>query len=310
MRRFNRTVTAAGRRADDRFLARDRPLGEARVLWEIGADGCELRALRVAARSRLRLPEPAAALARGRGLVDRRRRASADRRVADRAPDARRGVAERAVLDRRSDALARSLLEPLDGRAARRLVAAMGEVERLLTAGVVEIAAVGPGAPRRPALPAARTSPSSTAARTRASTRGRRLSAEPHELRPPAGVFLVADPPRRAGRLRRAQAPPGRAVARSSACGWPTSARGLGVGRRLLAALEARAPGRRGAARVRLDTNRRADRGDRAVPLGRLRGGARRSTTSPTPTTGSRSASDVAAARSPRRRQAVLDGGG
>jgi DNA-binding MarR family transcriptional regulator len=31
---------------DDHFLSRDRPLGEARVLWEIGADGSEVRALR------------------------------------------------------------------------------------------------------------------------------------------------------------------------------------------------------------------------------------------------------------------------
>ena len=31
----------------DRYLARDRALGEARVLWEIGADGCDVRELRV-----------------------------------------------------------------------------------------------------------------------------------------------------------------------------------------------------------------------------------------------------------------------
>jgi len=54
------------------------------------------------------------------------------------------GVAERALLDRRSDALARSMLAPLDDTQRRRLVAAMGEVQRLLTATLVEIAAVDP----------------------------------------------------------------------------------------------------------------------------------------------------------------------
>ena len=46
VRRFNRTVTQRVGALDDHFLALDRPLGEARVLWEIGARGCEVRALR------------------------------------------------------------------------------------------------------------------------------------------------------------------------------------------------------------------------------------------------------------------------
>ena len=46
VRRFNRLVTQRVGALDDRFLARDRPLGEARVLWEVGAEGCEVRALR------------------------------------------------------------------------------------------------------------------------------------------------------------------------------------------------------------------------------------------------------------------------
>ena len=43
VRRFNRTVTERVGALDDHFLGRERPLGEARVLWEIGPDGCELR---------------------------------------------------------------------------------------------------------------------------------------------------------------------------------------------------------------------------------------------------------------------------
>ncbi|MGH3342734.1 MAG: hypothetical protein ACRDPK_07610 [Carbonactinosporaceae bacterium] len=31
---------------NDRFLARDRPIGEARLLWEVGEDGRDVRALR------------------------------------------------------------------------------------------------------------------------------------------------------------------------------------------------------------------------------------------------------------------------
>ena len=46
VRRFNRTVTQRVGALDDRFLARDRSLGEARLLWEIGADGRDVRALR------------------------------------------------------------------------------------------------------------------------------------------------------------------------------------------------------------------------------------------------------------------------
>src|SRR5215207_5386651 len=46
VRRFNRTVTQRIGSLDDRFLSRDRPLGEARRLWEIGADGTDVRSLR------------------------------------------------------------------------------------------------------------------------------------------------------------------------------------------------------------------------------------------------------------------------
>src|SRR5262249_37848838 len=46
VRRFNRTVTEGVGALDDHFLGRGRPLGEARLLWEIGPDGIEIRALR------------------------------------------------------------------------------------------------------------------------------------------------------------------------------------------------------------------------------------------------------------------------
>ncbi len=46
VRRFNRTVTQQVGALQDRYLARDRSLGEARVLWEIGEPGCDIRELR------------------------------------------------------------------------------------------------------------------------------------------------------------------------------------------------------------------------------------------------------------------------
>ena len=46
VRRFNRTVTQRIGALDDAFLARDRPLGQARLLWEIGPDGSDVRYLR------------------------------------------------------------------------------------------------------------------------------------------------------------------------------------------------------------------------------------------------------------------------
>src|SRR5689334_12992227 len=46
LRRFNRMVTQRVGALNDDFLGRRRPLGEARLLWEIGGEGAELRALR------------------------------------------------------------------------------------------------------------------------------------------------------------------------------------------------------------------------------------------------------------------------
>src|SRR5262252_10401313 len=47
VRRFNRVVTERVGALDDRFLGRPRPLGEARLLWEVGLDGCDVRLLRL-----------------------------------------------------------------------------------------------------------------------------------------------------------------------------------------------------------------------------------------------------------------------
>ncbi len=46
VRSFNRTVTQRIGALHEDFLARDRPLAQARLLWEIGAAGCDVRVLR------------------------------------------------------------------------------------------------------------------------------------------------------------------------------------------------------------------------------------------------------------------------
>src|SRR5215210_3033660 len=111
VRRFNRTVTQRVGALDDHYLARDRPLGEARVLWEIGPDGCEVRALRGRlgldsghASRLLRALEADGMVTVVQGGHDRRVR------TARLTPD---GLAERALLDHRAAELAQSLLTPL-----------------------------------------------------------------------------------------------------------------------------------------------------------------------------------------------------
>src|ERR671935_2216653 len=137
VRRFNRVVTERVGALNDHFLGRERPLGEARLLWEIGLGGCEVRLLRARLGldsgylSRLLRSLQAAGLVRvAAGAGDRRVR------VARLTAAGRR---ERATLDKRSDEVARSLLSPLSPNQREQLVAAMDEVERLLSVGRVQI---------------------------------------------------------------------------------------------------------------------------------------------------------------------------
>jgi DNA-binding MarR family transcriptional regulator/GNAT superfamily N-acetyltransferase len=250
VRRFNRTVTQRVGALDDRFLARDRPLAEARLLWEIGPDGCEVRSLR----SRLDLDSGhASRLLRALeadGMI-RVVHSRLDRRVRT-AQLTPAGLAEHAELDERSDELARSVLGPLSDRQRGRLVAAMRDVERLLTAAMVELTPVDP------AHPDARLCIRSYFDElNRRSETGfdpaQGISAEPHELRAPAGLFLVAylrSEPVGCGAVKHHSDAPSE-IKRM----WvATGTRGLGIGRRLLSELEASAV-RSGARTARLETN-------------------------------------------------------
>jgi DNA-binding MarR family transcriptional regulator/GNAT superfamily N-acetyltransferase len=250
-RRFNRVVTERVGALSDRYLARPRGLGAARVLWEIGSEGCEVRTLR----SRLRLDSgQLSRLLRsleGDGLIGLLR-SPVDARIRVARLTAA-GIAERELLDARSDDLAASILAPLDDDERGRLLAAMHTVERIIVASLVDIRPVDPAAPdARRCL------------RAYFAELGRRSdipfdpatgsTAEPHEVRPPAGAFLVAyvgDEPIGCGAIKHHPGEPSD-IKRM----WVAeSARGLGIGRRLLADLE-RLAREHGDDAVRLETNK------------------------------------------------------
>jgi DNA-binding MarR family transcriptional regulator/GNAT superfamily N-acetyltransferase len=251
VRRFNRTVTQQVGALHDQFLGRGRSLGAARVLWEIGERGSEVRVLR----SQLDLDS---------GYLSRLLRAleadglitvvssDDDRRVRTARLTAR-GASERAVLDRRSDDVARSFLEPLNDGQRQRLVGAMGEVERLLVATMVELTTVDPldpGAQHCLQRYFAELDERFDAGFDPALS----ISADADELRPPAGLLMIATlhgEPIGCGALKFHR----RAPAEIKRMWIDPSARGLGVGRRLLYELEARAI-EHGSRTVRLETNR------------------------------------------------------
>ena len=251
VRRFNRAVTQRAGALDDEFLARGRPLGQARVMWEIGPDGRDVRELRA------RLDLDSGYLSRLLRALERDGMVTVEANEADgRIRTARltvAGRAERAEFDRLSDDAAVSLLGPLSERQRGRLVAAMSEVERLLGASAI---VTGVRDPRDPdARRCLRAYEDELAGRfDDGFDPARSISAADHEMTPPAGLFLVATlhgEPAGCGGLKFHPGAPAE-VKRM----WVASAvRGLGLGRRLLAELEARAVAE-GVRVLRLETNR------------------------------------------------------
>lgn len=129
----------------------------------------------------------------------------------------------------------------------------MRTVERLLTVAAIEIRTVDPSDPD-----ARRCVRAYFAELDRRSESGydpdAGVSAEPHELTPPAGAFLIAYLRGEPAGCAAVKHHPG-APSELKRMWVAESARGLGIGRRLLAELEARVVAS-GASTARLETNR------------------------------------------------------
>jgi len=251
VRCFHRLVTQRAGALDDHFLGRDRPLGESRVLFEIGGDGATLRDLRA------RLGLDSGYLSRlvqslcDRGLVTLRAH-DADERVR-RAQLTRIGRAELREVNRRSDHVARDILAPLTATQRERLTKAMDEVRRLLEVAGARFEVVDPRAGDAQWCLAQYYG--ELANRFDGGfDPGKSMPVDDAELRPPRGAFVI-----------------GRIDGRPVACGllkqltprigylkrmWVSpSMRGCGFGRRTLEELESHAR-RLGMTTLRLETNR------------------------------------------------------
>ena len=235
VRRFNRTLTQRVGALNDRFLARDRPLAMSRLLWEIGTEGGEV----VMLRSRLGVDS---------GQMSRMLRAlEADglvtvspSEVDGRVRVARlteKGRTERVFLDERSDELAASILDPLDAAQRTELVTAMRAVERLIATSLVELRQVDPESPDAQRCLRAYVAELNRRAPERGFDPRTGATAEPHEVRPPNGAFVVLylrGEPIGCGAVKHHPAD----VTDIKRMWVAESARGLGLGRRLLEHLE------------------------------------------------------------------------
>ncbi|WP_329545915.1 bifunctional helix-turn-helix transcriptional regulator/GNAT family N-acetyltransferase [Streptomyces sp. NBC_01356] len=247
LRRFNRYFTRRIGVLDDHYLGQDRPLGEARLLFEIG-DGASLKELR----SRLGLD--AGYLSRmvraleTQGLLRVTVHADDSRlRFAELTPAGRTEVKEQ---NRRADKLAEGLLGGLDERQRGELTAAVAVAERLLRlAGITVETVDGASRDARDCLAAY------AADIDERFPEGFDAGAlvQPHEVSGERGAFVVAyeeGRPVGCGALRGLE--PGVGEIRHV---WvrPT-ARRLGLARRILDDLERQAVAR-GFELVRLDTH-------------------------------------------------------
>lgn len=262
LRRFNRAYTQRVGVLESSFLESGRPLGEARLLYEIGSgsgsgagvEGQGDGEVVVDLRRRLGLDS---------GYLSRLLRAlEADGLVtvgADAADGRRRRVALTAAgwatwhdLEWRSEALARRLVGALDPGRREALAEALATAEWLVRVATVTIEHLEPAEPEAVAA--------LSAYFTELDRRfeggfdpGGALTADAPAFRPPAGRFLVArndDEVVGCGALQRVDDRTAEIKRMWVAPGW----RGVGLGRRLLAAVEHEAASA-GYLRVVLDTN-------------------------------------------------------
>jgi DNA-binding MarR family transcriptional regulator/GNAT superfamily N-acetyltransferase len=253
VRSFNRLVTRQVGALNDRYLGR-RPLGECRVLFEIGSDGATPRDVR----ARLGLDSGYVSRMIGSlkrdGLVEERPN-PADRRT-KRLCLTRAGRSEMRELDRISDELAASALASLTDEQRARLLRAQAEVRQLLAISMVSIA------PEDPSSADARWCLAHYFAELderfeEGFDPERALPADSKNLIPPAGALLLArsnGQPAGCGALKTLSA----GIGEITKIWVDRGHRGLGIGARILDALEEQAAAL-GHHRVRLDTNRSLD---------------------------------------------------
>lgn len=251
VRRFNRLVTQRAGALDDHFLGRDRPLGESRLLYEIGPDGADLRDVR------RRLGLDSGYVSRlvnaleAKGLV-RLRQGTADQRVwkARLTAAGRREVRE---MNDRSDEAATAILAALTPAQRVDLVTAMTNVQRLLQLAGLQIERVDPA--DRAARWCVRQYFDELARRFESGfDPAASLAAEDRDLIPPRGAFLVAfvdGEPVACGAVKSIAA----GIASLKRMWVAETVRGLGIGRRMLDALEAEAR-KLGMLTLQLETNR------------------------------------------------------
>ena len=251
VRSFNRTMTERIGVLNDHFLGRNHPLGEARLLWEIGEQGAEVRELR----SRLGLDSAyVSRLLRSlerQGLIVVETSGNDGRVRIVQLTEA--GLCERTELDHRADDFAQALLEPLNESQRLKLVAAMAQVERLLIASQVSISLADPTS--SDVLWCFEQYFAELGERFEAGfDPDLSISAHALELMPPSGLVLVAylkEEPVGCGALKIHE----NAVGEIKRMWVAPQVRGLGLGRRLLVTLECHAR-EAGVAVLHLETNR------------------------------------------------------
>jgi len=251
VRSFNRTVTQTIGALQQDYLGRQRPLGESRLLFEIGETGATASDLRA------RLELDSGYLSRLLRSLEQQqlvvtRPDPADRRVR-RVELTISGRNELRSLNRDSDRLAEGILAPLNGLQRTKLTSAMADVERLLTASAVRIEQVSPDS--RDAEYCLQQYFAELAERFDVGfDPALSLSPTHEEFVPPNGTFLVmrlhGQPVGCGGFKHESQ---GAAYIKRM---WVANeARGLGLGRRLLQELEQRARSL-GYRKLRLETQK------------------------------------------------------
>jgi DNA-binding MarR family transcriptional regulator/predicted GNAT family N-acyltransferase len=252
VRRFNRLVTRRIGVLSDDYLSRGRPLGEARLIFEVGAaGGMDLGRLRNMLGLDSGYISRLLRSLEAQEMIEVRRKPG-DGRAREVVPTAR-GRKEFAAYDSRSAKFAQSMLSPLGEAQRERLVAAMAEVERLIRASFVTVAEESP-----------RSAGGRRCREQYFAELARRFDggfdtatgdpSDSADLLPPSGAFVVARLDGEAvgcGGLKTLDARTGEIKRVWTAA----SARGIGVAGRIMRWLEERAR-EMGFSIVRLDTNK------------------------------------------------------